>query len=354
MTQTRTPVEPYDPFDTDVLDREVPPEVPRDQWGRPLIAPVGIDPQTCVRPPSRKSAKRKEGQNYFEAYTRVSTLAKALDDQTNIEGWRSRNTALGVALTPSLQLAFRAYGDELNNRENRRAVDADVESAMERSGANERRRIGSGVHKLTEKFDKGQPIGEPGEFAGDVRAYVRATHGFTMEFIERFMVNDATKDAGTPDRIVHHPSFAKPRIGDLKTGNDVLLYAQLSIAMQLANYSDSEFYDPETGVRTPWDIDKHEGIVWHIPAGEGHCSWYAVDLDVGREGIAVAHRVRDMRKKKGIFTKIEEAPSDLLVHELIDGASGRSRLLELRELFRADWLEEHDAHAIDRLAELRA
>ena len=50
-------------------------EIPRDRWGRPLITPVdGGDPMP---------------------YTRVSTLAKALDDKTALTDWKCRQVAIG-------------------------------------------------------------------------------------------------------------------------------------------------------------------------------------------------------------------------------------------------------------------
>src|SRR5690606_1008152 len=57
--------------------------VQRDRWGRPLIVPPGGgDPV---------------------AYTRVSTLAKALDDTSNLMAWKQRVTAVGLARRQDLR-----------------------------------------------------------------------------------------------------------------------------------------------------------------------------------------------------------------------------------------------------------
>ena len=63
-------------------------EIPRDRWGRPLITPVGGG-----KP---------------EPYTRVSTLAKTLDDKTALSKWMCRQTAIGLARTIRKQSVMRS------------------------------------------------------------------------------------------------------------------------------------------------------------------------------------------------------------------------------------------------------
>jgi len=338
MTFKRTPISQFDPFEAiGSEDREVPDEIPRDGYGRPLIAPVGVSPADCVKP----KRKREKDVNYFTPYTRCSTMAKALDDQVAIEGWRARKAIKGVALRTDLQMEILAV-DEEDSKEGKRDMNAAVETAMEISGANNRRRRGSALHKFSERWDKRKPIGfMPDEHLDDMKAYISSTFGFTMQHIERFVVNDRDQCAGTPDRICNG------KISDLKTGNDVLQYGQLSIAMQLANYADSSFYNFETGERTPFEVDPDTGIVWHLPAGEGVCHWYEVDLNIGREGIAEAKRIREMRKVKGVFTLVDSAPSSDVIHMLIDDAGNLDRCRELSVIFDREWTEEHTSHAVD-------
>ena len=57
-------------------------ELTRDRWGRPLIVP----------PEGGKPV----------GYTRVSTLAKALDDLNNLMAWKARKTAEGLVRRPDL------------------------------------------------------------------------------------------------------------------------------------------------------------------------------------------------------------------------------------------------------------
>ena len=57
-------------------------EISRDRWVRPLITPVGGGKPV--------------------GYTRVSTLAKALDDTTNLTAWKLRTAAVGLAKSPSV------------------------------------------------------------------------------------------------------------------------------------------------------------------------------------------------------------------------------------------------------------
>ena len=71
-------------------------ELPRDRWGRPLI-----------EPPDGGKAK---------PYTRVSTLAKTLDDKTALSKWLCRQTAIGLAQRPDLVRATRRASDRSATR----------------------------------------------------------------------------------------------------------------------------------------------------------------------------------------------------------------------------------------------
>ena len=78
--------------------------IPRDRWGRPMIVPAdGGKPV---------------------AYTRVSTLAKVLDDKTALTRWKQRQTAIGMSMRPDLVAKAGA------KRDDKRTVDEVVEEAM--------------------------------------------------------------------------------------------------------------------------------------------------------------------------------------------------------------------------------
>ena len=68
-------------------------DVPRDRWGRPLIVPV-------------------DGGKPIGS-TRVSTLAKALDDKSALTKWKQRQVVVGMASRPDLAaVAAACKGDD--------------------------------------------------------------------------------------------------------------------------------------------------------------------------------------------------------------------------------------------------
>ena len=66
--------------------------VTRDRWGRPLIIP----------PDGGKPV----------AYTRVTTVAKTLEDEGGLSKWMMRMTALGLAQRPDLYALVATVGDD--------------------------------------------------------------------------------------------------------------------------------------------------------------------------------------------------------------------------------------------------
>ncbi len=248
-------------------------EIPRDRWGKPVI-------------------KQPEGKAI--AYYRASSYGDVLDDKTALTLWKQRMTALGLIERPDLQLAVAA------NRENKQALNQTVERAMEHSGATSKAGIGTSLHALTETLDRGEDLGfVPNEYQADLDVYLEATSQFKMPLIERFVVNDEWKIAGTPDRVVEYQGTHY--IFDLKTGN--VDYSWPKIAIQLASYADGKLYNPETGEREDLpEVHPYKGIVLHLPAGSGQASLHWVDLGVGRAGIRLASQVREWRTntRKGV------------------------------------------------------
>lgn len=253
-------------------------EVPRDRWGKPLIAP----------PDGGKPI----------AYTRTSGFGDVLDDRTNIVKWKIRHVIKG--LVNNSELFLRASTTPM---ENKSTLDKIAEEAMEAAGAGNASATGTMLHGLTEQVDKGETIGPiPEGHADDINAYIRGTKDrFQFDHIERFMVCDELQAAGTPDRLVRERlmSFAGPlRIADLKTSASAAYLDKH--AVQLAIYAHSDFYDPATGERESVDVAKDFGYIFHLPAGKGEFGLHRIDLEAGWEAAQIAADVRRWRKRKGI------------------------------------------------------
>ena len=257
-------------------------EVPRDRWGRPLIIPPGGGTPA--------------------PYARVSTLAKALDDTSNLTAWRGRMVALGMALEPSLVDRAVAVANRCTDpvRDGKRDLDAVVRSATERAGASTAADTGTALHELTEVLDRGDALRViPERWMGHLDAYQRATACLDVLDIETFVVNDAVTAAGTFDRLVRLPD-GRVVVADYKTGRHDASYPS-GVTTQIATYARGHRYDPATGTRSPIhpDLVASTGLLIHQPAsGDGTCRLYLLDLTVGWEQARMAAEVARIRKRK--------------------------------------------------------
>lgn len=259
------------------IDLEYPTaEIPRDRWGRPLIAPVdGGKPVP---------------------YTRVSTLAKALQDTTALTKWKQRQVAIGMGVRSDLPVKAAAVKD--NDKE----LNAIVEEAMSAAESSRAANLGTAIHAMTERIDDGADMIEfPADFHSTLLAYKEAMAGIEILGKEEFVVVDELEAAGTFDRLVQLPD-GRTVVADIKTGKDEPNYPHAS-TIQIATYAHGHLYTveqgraghlPELGVST--DV----GLLIHLPAGRGVCDLYLLDLEWGWEMAQVATAVRAALKTKPI------------------------------------------------------
>ena len=299
-------------------------EPPRDRFGRPMI-------------------KTPDGKT--KAYTRCTTYVGALEDTFNLGQWQQRMVALGLAQRDDLLMAVGSLtASQQDKAELNRIVDAAREAAAASAGAT----IGTALHKMCERLDRGEKFAIPTAAKTDIAAYRDATKHLTWTRIEEMTVNDALEVAGTPDRIGSAPG-QQARVYDLKTGS--IDYGLGKIAMQLAMYARSEAYDVDLGTREPLDVDLDVATIIHLPAGQGTCELVDVDIRAGWEGVALAGQVRAWRKRKS-FTP----PQQTLVTlpDLIALATDEMSLRALWSKHNAEWNDELTALAKARLADLSA
>jgi hypothetical protein len=268
----------------DFLDAPEPTKVPRDRWDRPLIVP----------PSGGKAVP----------YQRVTTFIDCVEDKSTLTRWAKRMVLIGACADPSIITEASATGDPRDH--NRLA-----ERALEAAKANDKREKGTHLHALSEYVDRGEPLpavvtpdgGPPAEVSdqdrADMEAYRLAMDPLDVEHIETLTVHDGLRVAGTPDRIVRYQG--RFYIADLKTGS--VDFGALKMAMQLAIYSRSEFYDHETQSRAPLpSVDQDRAIIAHLPAGSGTCSLLWLDIAAGWAAVDVARRVREARALKNVLS----------------------------------------------------
>ena len=258
------------------LDRAAtPPGPPRDRNGRYLIP----DPETG-KPRS---------------WMRATTLAKTLDDPHNLTLWKCRMVAQGVADRPSIAAGITAaQGD-------RHQINTLVDQALEAAGANEKRELGTHLHRLLELVDTGQldPNQVPDPWRKDVAAYQRALRRNSLtvnpDMCELVLLNAPLGVAGMVDNIYtdHEGQLV---VGDKKTGGYI---GWLSFAMQFAIYATAtHIYNPATDQLTEAPAFRQDHtLMVHVPAGAGTCVIEPLSVPVGYDAVLMALEIRRTRAK---------------------------------------------------------
>lgn len=283
-------------------------DIPRDRFGRPMIVP----------PDAKNKTKRVP-------YRRCTTFVGCLDDMNGLMKWNARQVAYGMGQRNDLTLAAAAAdpGDK-------KTLHDIAEKAKEAAKSSAAADIGTALHSFTERIDRGEPLGNiPQEYRADIEAYRAATAGIEWVGIEDFRVHDDWQVAGTADRLGRFPWSDQIKIFDIKTGSIDFPH---KMAMQLAMYARMVPYDIATDTRTndPGTIDTNYGVIIHLPAGQGVCNLYEIDLARGWGACIIAKQVWDWRNTKNLTRLLEGAPKPVATWEsLIAGAHDLDRLREV-------------------------
>jgi hypothetical protein len=333
---------------------EPPVEMPRDRWGRPLV-----DPPDGGRP---------------RPYTRASTLGSTLEDQTNLGEWKKRVVAYGLARRRDLILAAASIAT-WDGPTDKRALADIAEQAMQHAEAGAAATIGTALHALTERIDRGEPIPDVGEDRHALNAYTDLMRHFTVHAIESFVVCDTHEVAGTFDRLVSPKAeMTAPDgtvigpddtvVSDIKTAATNAFFG-LKFACQIAEYAHGVPYHPAEG-RQPWPGGRAPnpswGLIVHVPSGGSTADLHWVDLRAGAQLSDLAITVREWRKRKGLVVPAEPPRTPMngalngaglasLIAAVPDGPDARDRFLALRAQHLSQWRDEHTAEVRRRLGQ---
>lgn len=262
-------------------------KIKRDRWDRPLIFPLdGGDPV---------------------AFTRVSKLAKALDDQQFLMLWKQRKTLEGVIRRPDLltrAAGVLAKGNPDTDPDTKKALNAICGEATTAAGADKGSSAGTGFHDLTEAIDLGnEPMFVPPADQPRLDAFRFATKDLIPLDVETFIVNDIMRCAGTFDRLYLCPD-GKVRIGDLKSGKSEALYP-LATAIQMAIYARGKRYKPiwkgkdyvggERSELHP-DLDLTTALLIHMPPSGG-CEVIPLNIELGWQAALLAEQIHHSVRK---------------------------------------------------------
>lgn len=267
-----------------------------------------------------------------ELYMRATTLAKTCEDEYGLGRWRERMVALGLASRPDYLAKVAACRDDEKDK-----LDELVEQAKEAAAASSGANIGGALHAFTARLDAGESLSAPPPSDADLAVYqertAQARIKFFPEWIERMIVLDELAVAGTFDRIVG--VGADHYIADIKTAQD-LAYSWNAIAVQLALYANAgALYDPGDDTRAPMPtLNKQKGLIIHLPAGQGRCDFYWVDLVEGWKGVQLSLSVQQWRKRKDLHTPVEADVLDPV-------ATHRAWLIERISVLKAQYPEAY-------------
>lgn len=265
----------------------------RDRWDRPLLP----DPDTGEVVP----------------WTSVTTLAGTLSDRYALGQWQMRQVVIGMGMRHDLAaLASSVNADDPDGA--RAELNGIADDAMEAAGSSKGRNLGSAMHDLVKAFNRADMAGRTDIvrranpiLAPGLKAYARALEEYGLrplpDMVERMCVCNELRTAGTFDA-AYECADGYVRIGDLKTGQKANLYGQYELAQQLALYANADYIwrvtDASTGAgvyeKVPYQIDDLVGLQVWVPAGQGKCEIFLVDLSNGYHEALTAKNVRERRK----------------------------------------------------------
>jgi hypothetical protein len=283
-------------------------EIPRDRFGRPMIL--------------QPNGKRR-------GYRRATKFIKVLEDTKALDDWRVRMVALGLGKRQDLHLAASSLTEA---KEDRTALQNVADKAID-AAKQDKALMGTALHKLVERLDRGQKIGDvPAAYVKDIEAYERCRDkaGLRFGLIETLRVFDPWETAGTPDRTGMYRG--KWQIMDVKTGSVDFPSIQREIAMQLAFYAhctaydENRYGDPRFEDNPP--VSRTRALVIHLPAGEGRCELHEVDIQAGWEGCLLARQVWEWRKRNGLFTPTDDDGGEPVYANHLERNAARPNIYE--------------------------
>lgn len=245
----------------------------------------------------------------MQGWTRASTVAKTLDDTYNLNLWKQRNVAHGLARRQDLISLVASFDQPHGN--NKAAMNDICQRASEAAGGTARRDLGTALHAFTRNHDANTPAFLPEVHRPDIAAYAALLrrYGFiaNVSLAERVVCVPEWGIAGRLDRALRCPD-GRYRIADVKTGDGADEWGDLEFVIQQGIYRRGLMYgtyDPLTRTWEPFAhpelLDPNVAIIIHLPVGEPHrADAYAIDISAADELVDHALTVRADRKRKNL------------------------------------------------------
>jgi len=257
----------------------------RGPWGKPWVTRDG-------QPLQWDDGKRDPSNGHL--YERPSDLSGNLDTKENLSPYHQCQALTGMMLDKSLAVQFKALVSKHGIFVWDRAKD-DVKQLLRdsrRAGGDEYKpNMGSGFGLYCDLLDQGVEATLPTpEFEPWLDCYAEIMAPWEVLATEGFVVIDDLENPGASTDICAAGSFDRllrakqdifigsgksktlwvPEgavvIADIKTGSQDDQYA-MKVHVQVAGYAHGEYYDQETGKRTPLhpDLLLDKGVMIHVP-----------------------------------------------------------------------------------------
>ncbi len=312
------------------------PEPRRDRYGRYLLT----DPTGKER-----------------SWQRVTTFARYAADSYNLDLWKQRQVARGLAARPDL-LALAASTADPESQDGKKALNRVCEDAMAAAASSAGANTGTALHAWTEQVDAGQTPAIPAPWDADVAAYRRVMAANNVhvdpELIEVVVTCDRLEIAGTFDRVV---TIGGERfVADVKTGKDPAAFPH-DICVQLACYANADRMHrpgPHGWVAEPMiPVNRERALVIHLRPGAATCELIWFDIAAGWGAAQTSAAVRAWQKTRA--TALTTPTATLERDQTDNGAADPVQLeppAERPNAERTAWLRERVAR-LDETARQR-
>lgn len=249
-------------------------------------------------------------------FTRVSTIAKTLEDTYHLDQWKDRMLAKGLSMRPDLVML--AGATPLTDKW-KFAKDI-VAPARDTAGGSEGANHGTAFHSLTEIVDRGEPIPQ-GTHPDNVKrlelyrqSLENAGATVVTDWMERIVLNRKYRIVGRTDRALElspdSPVWENPKhfsarhrnvIGDVKSQKS-MDFGCMSIAMQLAIYAHADLVWVGSDEDGHWEepdivLNRDVAVVMHVPSDRIAADIHVIDIARGWELVQLAMEVRAARKE---------------------------------------------------------